>query len=64
MADTTKEVKNSFFKGVKTEFKKIIWPNKKLLGRETVAVIVISVIIGVIIAVLDTIFKFGFGLIL
>lgn len=56
--------KKSFFKGLKAEFNKIIWPNKEDVGKETVAVIVCSVILGLIIALLDLIIKFGLSFIL
>ena len=62
MADNT--VKTSFFKGVSNEFKKIIWPNKDTLLKETVAVIIISIILGVIIALLDWAFQLGLGLVI
>ena len=62
MADNT--VKTSFFKGVKNEFKKIIWPSKDTLIKETIAVIVISIIVGIIIAILDWAFQLGLGLII
>ncbi len=53
----TKESKIArFFKGVQAEFRKIIWPDRDAIIRETLAVVVISVIVGVIIALLD----FGF----
>ena len=54
----------AFFKGIKTEFKKIIWPSKDLLVRETVAVIIISVILGLLIALLDWLFQLGLGLVI
>ena len=54
----------AFFKGVKAEFKKIIWPSKDLVARETIAVIIISIVLGVIIAILDWLFQLGLGLIL
>lgn len=57
MGDTAKNTENtpkkSFFKGVKSEFKKIIWPTKDTLVKETGAVVVISVILGIIIAAID-----------
>jgi preprotein translocase subunit SecE len=49
-----------WFKGIKAEFKKIIWPDKDQLVKETVAVVVTSVIIGFIIAALDTLIQIGF----
>jgi preprotein translocase subunit SecE len=45
--------KENWFTGVKSEFYKIIWPTKESLTRQTAAVVVVSVILGLIIAVLD-----------
>jgi len=56
--------KKSWFKGLKSEFKKIIWPDKKSLTKETTAVVVCSLFLGLIIAVLDLILKYGVNLIL
>lgn len=64
MGETAKNTENtqkkSFFKGVKSEFKRIIWPTKDALVKETVATVVVSVILGLIIAVIDVGVKFGF----
>ena len=54
----------SWFKGLKAEFKKIIWPDKKSLGKQTVAVIVITAVLSVIIALLDAVVKFGINVII
>jgi len=56
-----KEKKNrpGFFKGVKSEFKKIVWPDKEATFKQSVAVVVISVVVGVIIAILDYVVKNG-----
>ena len=43
---TEKAPKKSFFKGLKAEFNKIIWPDKDTVGKQTVAVIVCSVAFG------------------
>lgn len=51
--------KTSWFKGMKAEFKKISWPNKDTLTKETVAVVVISVLLGVVITVIDLIVRTG-----
>ena len=61
MSETTveKQKKKSWFKGLKAEFKKIIWPDKKTLVKETVAVIVCSVLLGGIIAVIDVLIQYG-----
>ena len=58
-ATVEKQKKKSWFKGLKAEFKNIIWPNKKTLVKETVAVIVCSVLLGGIIAVVDALVKYG-----
>ena len=54
-----KAPKTSWFTGLKSEFRKIIWPDKKSLARQSAAVVAVSVVLGLIIAVLDTIFKYG-----
>ena len=54
-----KENKPSFFKGVKAEFKKISWPDKNKLFKQSVAVVCISVVLGMIITLLDTIIQYG-----
>ena len=46
-----------FFTGVKAEFGKIIWPTKDDIIKQTTAVVIISVIVGALIAVFD----YGFG---
>lgn len=51
--------KKSWYKGLKTEFNKIIWPDKKSLGRQTTAVVAISIVLGLIISLLDAIIKYG-----
>lgn len=48
-----------FFNGVKAEFKKIIWPDKQSLFKQSVAVVCISVVLGLIITLLDTILQYG-----
>ena len=54
-----KQKKKNWFKGLKAEFKKIIWPDKKTLVKQTVAVITCSVILGAIIAVVDALIQYG-----
>ena len=51
--------KGGFFKGVKSEFKKITWPDKHSTFKQSVAVVAISVVVGVIIAILDFIIQNG-----
>ena len=52
-----KSPKKSFFKGVKAEFKKISWPAKDLMLRQSVAVIGISLVLGMIITLLDKVLQ-------
>ena len=59
-----KAPKKSFVKGLKVEFKKIIWPDKATLTKQTIAVLISSVVLGAIIAVLDLIIKFGLNIII
>ena len=54
-----KTQKTPFLKGVKYEFKKIIWPDQKTLTRQTTAVIVISIVAGAIIALMDRAIQYG-----
>lgn len=49
----TASLKRSFFTELKGEFRKIIWPDKKLLGKQSVAVIIAALVIGVLIGALD-----------
>ena len=51
--------KTGFFKGLKSEFKKISWPDKEATFKQSVAVVAISVVVGVIIAILDYIIQYG-----
>lgn len=54
-----KTSKPGFFRGVKAEFKKISWPDKAKLTKQTIAVICISIVLGLIITLLDTILQYG-----
>ena len=51
--------KTSFFKGLEMEFKEISWPDKNTLLKQSVAVTVVSIILGGIIAVLDFAIQYG-----
>lgn len=51
----------SFFAKHKAEFKKIKWPSRQELFKETVVVIIVSLAVGVIIYGIDTVLQFGFG---
>ncbi|WP_250277502.1 preprotein translocase subunit SecE [[Clostridium] colinum] len=45
--------KGGFFSESKAEFKKITWPNRKVLAKQTITVIFISLIVGAIIFCYD-----------
>lgn len=42
--DAEKAPKKSWFKGMKAEFKKITWANKETLSKQTLAVVVVTVL--------------------
>lgn len=48
-----KESKKSWFQGLKAEFNKIVWTDRETLMKQSVVVIVITVILGVIVSVMD-----------
>jgi preprotein translocase subunit SecE len=54
-----KEKKSKFKEAVvdhKAEFKKIIWPTRAEVGKKTVTVLVTSLIVGVVVFCMDTVF--------
>ena len=55
--------KNSFLKNVKTEFNKIAWPDKKETVKQSVVVLCVSVVLGLLITFMDTLIKFGINFI-
>ena len=65
MSDSSKEAKAArpakpkFFHGVKAEFKKIVWPDRNEVLKQSVAVVAISVCLGAIIAVLDLVLQYA-----
>ena len=52
------------FKDYRAEFKKIIWPNKTELRKKTITVIITSLIMGVVIFGIDSVFTGAQSLIL
>jgi len=54
-----KTAKNSFFTGLKAEFKKVIWPDKDSIIKQSTAVVVVSVLLGIVITIFDMGIKFG-----
>ncbi|MDF2537119.1 MAG: putative rane protein [Herbinix sp.] len=66
MANTTTEKapKRSWLKGLKSEFKKIVWPDRDTLTKQSVAVVAITVILGIVIYVLDYVINLGISTIM
>ena len=50
---------SAWWKGLKGEYSKIIWDNKESVTKQTTAVVIITVILGVIIAIVDWLLKNG-----
>lgn len=54
----------SFTNGLKTEYRKIVFPDRQDVAKQSAATIAVSIVIGAIIAGLDIIMKWGLGHIL
>lgn len=64
MSDTNIQKENFFvraFKGIKSEWMKIVFPSNEQIMKDSVTVLIASVVIGLIIFILDTVIGFGFG---
>ena len=59
MGQTEKTPKQSWFHGLKQEFRKISWSDRKSVSKQTVAVVSVSVAVGLIIALLDWMIQYG-----
>ena len=59
MGQTEKTPKTSWFHGLKQEFKKISWTDRKSIVKQTIAVVSVSVVVGLIIALLDWMIQYG-----
>ena len=59
MAKSDTDSRKNWTEGLKAEFRKIIWPSRDDVTKETTAVLVVSVILGVIIVVLDFLVQHG-----
>ena len=51
--------KRRFFKDMKAELKKVIWPTAKQTANNTIAVIAFTLVIALIVFVLDVVFDFA-----
>ena len=59
-----KAPKKSWFKGLKSEFKKITWPSKESIVKQSLVVTVATIVLGIGIAVIDAAIKFIINLFL
>ncbi len=57
------ESKPGFFKTVSVEFKKIVWPSKESVFKQSVAVTVIAIVVGILITVFDFLIQYGINFI-
>ncbi|MDO5696001.1 MAG: preprotein translocase subunit SecE [Eubacteriales bacterium] len=53
------EQKTSWWTGLKAEFKKITWPTKSDLSKQTLSVVIASVVIGCAVALMDFVIRIG-----
>jgi preprotein translocase subunit SecE len=56
---TGKTQKKSWFTGLRAEFKRVSWPDKKTLVKQTTAVVSVSLLLGVLISIIDAILQYG-----
>ena len=49
----------TWWEGVKAEWRKIIWPTREDLVKKTGTVAIVSIVLGVIIAILDFLIQNG-----
>ena len=49
----TQKTKKSWFKGLKAEFKKVVWPDRPSIAKRTLVVIFVASLLGVIITIVD-----------
>ena len=63
-ANTAKAPKPSFIKGLKAEFRKIVWPDQETVAKQSATVVVVTVLLGTVIPLLDFAIKKGLDIIL
>lgn len=59
MAEKKQNALVKYFRGVKSELKKVTWPSFKQICKNTWTVLVAVVVIGLFIFILDTVFGFA-----
>ncbi len=53
------EKKVGRFEALKAEFNKIVWPSGKAVTKQTIATVLVSVVLGLIITVIDMGVQYG-----
>ena len=64
MQEEKKSGLRSFIAGLETEYKKIVFPTKQDVIKESIATIAISILIGALITGLDIAMEWGLGFVL
>ena len=59
MGDIEKANKPGKLSQIKAEFRKVLWPDQGTVRKETTAVVVVSVLLGLVIALLDIVLRYG-----
>ncbi len=57
-------LKRSWFQELKAEFAKITWPTKNALAKKSVLALIVSIVLGLIIAGVDWVLKYGLDFII
>jgi preprotein translocase subunit SecE len=60
---TAKEQLVTYFKGVKSEWHKVTWPDRQQVLRETLVVIAVTIFVTALIFVIDVVLRFLLGFI-
>ena len=59
MAEKGKKSLAERFQGLKTEWQKIVWLDRDTVTKQTVATVIVAVVLGIIIAVFDLVIRRG-----
>lgn len=51
--------RTSWFEGLRAEYHKITWPDTDTLKKQTSAVVVVTILVGIIITIVDIVAKYG-----
>lgn len=57
-------LKRSLFQELKAEFAKITWPTKNALAKKSTVALVVSIVVGLLIAGIDMLLKYGLSFII